>query len=125
MCAAAQPHLLSLSTPPTALKSFKFRRCSITSSFFKSETANERPCKSFVEFALAKDYREIPFQSLAVAHEFDAGKGSQGIQISLCNFPPPPPWAAVSSEQLYFTVIQENDLKATCSVLSPFKKNLT
>ena len=31
---------------------------------------------------------EIPFQSLAVAHELsiDAGKGSQGIQISLYNF---------------------------------------
>lgn len=60
---------------------------------------------------------EIPFQSLAVAHELsiDAGKGSQGFQISLYNFFFFffSPWAAVSSEQLYFTVIKENDLKAT------------
>lgn len=92
MCSRTQPHLRSLSTPPTALKGFKFRRCSITSSFFKSEIANERPCKSFVEFVLAKDYREIPFQSLAGAHELsiDAGKGSQAIQIALCNFFFPP-----------------------------------
>lgn len=57
MCAASRPHLLSSSTPSTTLKGFKFRRCSTTSSFFKSET-NERPCKSYVEFVLAKDYRD-------------------------------------------------------------------
>lgn len=60
---------------------------------------------------------EIPFQSLAVAHELsiDAGKGSQRIQISLHTlqlgffFS----WAALSSELLHFSVIKKNDLKAT------------
>lgn len=58
---------------------------------------------------------EIPFQSLAVAHELsiDARKGSQESKYHSLQLFFFFPWAAVSSERLYFTVIKENDLKAT------------
>lgn len=52
--ASSWPHLVSLSTP-AKLKGFKFRRYRF---HFKFETANERPCKSCMEFVLAKDYRD-------------------------------------------------------------------
>lgn len=47
-----------LQTSLSILKGFKSRGRSIIPSFFKSETANERPCKSYVKFVLAKDYRD-------------------------------------------------------------------
>lgn len=130
MFASSWPHLLSLSTPSTTLKGFKFRRYSITWSSFKSETTNERPCKSCVEFVLAKDYRDT-FPELSssswIVHwcrESEPENPNITLQLFFSFFFFFFPWAAVSSEQLYCTMLKENDLKATWSVLSPFKKNL-
>lgn len=117
-----------LSISLSILKGFRSRRCSITPSLLKSETANGRPCKSYVEFVLAKDYRDT-FPELSssswIVHwcrQREPENPNIPPHSTTCGFFP---WAAVSSEQLHFSVMKKNDLKATWSVLSPFKKNLT
>lgn len=118
-----------LQTSLSILKGFKSRGRSIIPSFFKSETANERPCKSYVKFVLAKDYRDT-FPELSssswIVHwcrQREPENPNITPHSTACFFFFP--WAAVSSEQFHFSVMKKNYLKATWSLLSPFKKNLT
>lgn len=89
-------------------KGFEFMGYSITWSSFKPEPANERPCKSCVEFALAKDYRDT-FPKLSssswIVHwckEREPENPHTTVQLFLSFFLLL--WVVVSSEQLYLTM---------------------